>query len=83
MHLLEDIDISIEYTGTAFVNIMGKKAISDSDETYKQAKEFFESNYELTWLKPLGFNNTYTLTVTKETTEIIVVSFVYFVIFIN
>ncbi|WP_426350146.1 glycine betaine ABC transporter substrate-binding protein [Alloiococcus sp. CFN-8] len=61
-----ELDISIEYTGTAFVNIMGKEAISDSDETYRQAKEYFESNYELTWLKPLGFNNTYTLAVTKE-----------------
>lgn len=64
-----ELDIYIEYTGTAFVNIMGKEAISDSEETYRQAKEYYESNFGLTWLEPLGFNNTYTLAVSKELAE--------------
>ncbi len=48
---------------------MGKEAISDADETYRQSKEYYEDNFGLTWLEPLGFNNTYTLAVSKELAE--------------
>lgn len=61
-----DLDLYVEYTGTAYVSIMGKEAISDSDETFKQAKEYYENNFGLTWLEPLGFNNTYTLAISKD-----------------
>lgn len=60
------IDMYVEYTGTGLVDIMKQKSISDPDKTYDTVKEYFNKNYGLTWLKPLGFNNTYTLAVTKE-----------------
>lgn len=64
-----EVDIYVEYTGTALVNIMNKESTTDKDEAYNTVKEEFKSNYNLTWLKPLGFNNTYTLAVKKETAD--------------
>jgi osmoprotectant transport system permease protein len=61
------IDMYVEYTGTALVNILGKESTSDKDIAYNRVKEEFEKNYGLTWLEPLGFNNTYTLAVKQET----------------
>jgi osmoprotectant transport system permease protein len=61
-----DIDIYVEYTGVALVNIMKKEAISDPDEVYNIVKDAFKKDYNIEWLKPLGFNNTYALAVKQE-----------------
>lgn len=63
------VDVYVEYTGTGLVNIMKQPAISDSDKAYTAVKDYFDKNYALTWLKPMGFNNTYTLSVRKDTAE--------------
>ena len=65
----KDVDVYVEYTGTGLVNIMKQPAISDSDKAYTAVKDYFDKNYALTWLKPMGFNNTYTLSVRKDTAE--------------
>lgn len=64
-----ELDMYVEYTGTGLVNIMGQKTINDPDKAYKAVSEYFNKNYDITWLKPLGFNNTYTLAVRKDTAE--------------
>ncbi|TDT61333.1 glycine betaine ABC transporter substrate-binding protein [Fonticella tunisiensis] len=64
-----DVDLYVEYTGTGLVNIMQHDVVNDPDEAYNIVKEYFDKNYNLKWLKPLGFNNTYTLAVTKETAK--------------
>lgn len=61
-----DIDLYVEYTGTGLINILKKKTILDPDEAYKIVKESFKKKYKLVWLAPLGFNNTYTLTMEKN-----------------
>ena len=61
-----ELDLYVEYTGTGLVDIMKHEAISDSEEAYNIVKKYFRENYNLSWLKPLGFNNTYTLAVNKE-----------------
>jgi len=57
-----DLDLYAEYTGTGLVNILNRDVISDPDEAYGTVKTEFEDKYGLIWLEPLGFNNTYTLT---------------------
>lgn len=64
-----DIDMYIEYTGTGLVNIMQQEVIPDPEKAYNAVKEHFDNAYGLSWQKPLGFNNTYTLAVTKELAE--------------
>lgn len=64
-----ELDMYVEYTGTGLVNIMGQPSVNDPDEAYNVVNDYFNKNYGITWLKPLGFNNTYTLAVSKETAE--------------
>jgi len=64
-----DLELYAEYTGTGLVNILKREAISDPDEAYEAVQEAFEKEYGLVWLKPFGFNNTYTLTMRREQAE--------------
>lgn len=63
------IDAYVEYTGTGLVNIMKQQSMTDPDKVYNTVKDYFNKEYNITWLKPLGFNNTYTLSVRKDTAE--------------
>lgn len=64
-----ELDMYVEYTGTGLVNIMGQPPINDPDKAYDTVSDYFNKKYGVTWLKPLGFNNTYTLAVRKDTAE--------------
>lgn len=64
-----DIDTYIEYTGTGLVSILKKEVSNDPDEVYSIVRENFKKKYSLETLKPLGFNNTYTLAVRQDTAE--------------
>lgn len=60
-----DLDVYAEYTGTALVNVLHRPVIADSEESYKAVADAFRERYDLVWLKPFGFNNTYTLTMRR------------------
>lgn len=64
-----DIDIYPEYTGTGLTAQLEMDVISDPDEAYRVVSEEFDKQFGITWLKPLGFNNTYTLAVTQAVYE--------------
>ncbi|GCD10942.1 ABC transporter permease/substrate-binding protein [Clostridium tagluense] len=63
------IDVCPQYTGTALVDIMKKKPISDPDKTYEVVSDYSSKHYAITWLKPLGFNDTYALAVSQDTAQ--------------
>lgn len=60
------IDLYAEYTGTALTAILKQEPITDSQNVYYIVKDAFRERYELIWLDPLGFNNTYTLTMRRD-----------------
>lgn len=64
-----DLDLYPEYTGTGLVNILKRKVISDPDKVYGIVQQAFLEEHGLLWLKPFGFNNTYTLTMRKQHAE--------------
>ncbi|MPM85776.1 Glycine betaine/carnitine/choline-binding protein OpuCC [bioreactor metagenome] len=64
-----DIDIYPEYTGTGLTAQLKLDVLSDADETYRIVSKEFDEQFGITWLKPLGFNNTYALAVTNEVYE--------------
>jgi len=64
-----DLDLYPEYTGTGLVNILKRKVITDPDKAYDSVRQAFLEEYGLLWLKPFGFNNTYTLTMRQQHTE--------------
>ncbi|GAB6168288.1 glycine betaine ABC transporter substrate-binding protein [Clostridium carnis] len=64
------IDIYPEYTGTGYVNILNiTEKNTNADEIYNIVNKRFISDYKVSFLEPLGFNNTYAMAVKKETAE--------------
>lgn len=61
-----NIDIYVEYTGTGLVNILHDPVQTDPQKVYDAVKTQFEQKYHVTWLKPIGFNNTYAMAMTKK-----------------
>jgi len=57
------IDMYVEYTGTAFTAILKHPPISDPRTVYDQVKTDYASLFKLEWLQPLGFNNTFAILV--------------------
>jgi osmoprotectant transport system permease protein len=64
-----ELDVYVEYTGTGLVNILNQDSISDSDKVYDIVQKEFNDKYNLKWLNPLGFNNTYTLAIRNDTAQ--------------
>ena len=65
----DEIDVYPEFTGTAYSAILEQTEVLGQQETYDYVKEAFEEQFGITWLKDLGWNNTYILSVTAETAE--------------
>lgn len=70
--LLEgEIDIYPEYTGTALIAILGREERpSDPDEVYGLVSSVYAERFDLRWLGPFGFNNTYAIAVREEVAEL-------------
>jgi osmoprotectant transport system permease protein len=64
-----DLDLYPEYTGTGLMNILKHEVIPDPDGAYETVRQEFENRFGLIWLKPFGFNNTYTLTMRRNHAE--------------
>jgi osmoprotectant transport system permease protein len=64
-----DLDLYAEYTGTGLVNILGEEAVRDAEAVYKTVAKKFKEKYNIMWLEPFGFDNTYTLTMRRNHAE--------------
>ncbi|WP_010649102.1 ABC transporter permease/substrate-binding protein [Oceanobacillus massiliensis] len=64
------IDIFPEFTGTAIVTHLEQEAGSnDAREVYEQAKQGMKEEYDMDFLEPMEYNNTYAVATTKELAE--------------
>jgi glycine betaine/choline ABC-type transport system substrate-binding protein len=61
------LDLYPEYTGTALTAILKEQPSSDADAVFRQVKAAYHDRWRLEWLPPLGFANTFALTVRGET----------------
>lgn len=65
-----DLDMYLDYDGTAYsVHLKIKDPITDPDAVYPRVKQEFEDKFDLTWSKPLGFNNTYAIAMPRKLAE--------------
>ncbi len=64
-----DIDMYIEYSGTAYTDILKHPPISDMEQVYQTVKEEYKDQFDQEVLKQMKFNNTYVLAVTPDTAE--------------
>lgn len=62
-----DIDVYIDYSGTAYGDTLNYPPNSDMEEVYETVKSDFKEQFNIEVLKQMGFNNTYVLAVTEET----------------
>ncbi|MBW1765486.1 MAG: ABC transporter permease subunit [Deltaproteobacteria bacterium] len=61
-----EIDLYAEYTGTGLTVILKQPVISDPEEALRHVREVYRERFGARWLKPFGFNNTYTITVREK-----------------
>ncbi|MGL6197469.1 MAG: glycine betaine ABC transporter substrate-binding protein [Lachnospiraceae bacterium] len=64
-----EIDLYIEYSGTAYGDTLGNSPSSDVEQVYNTVKEEFKEQYDIEVLKQMGFNNTFALAVKQETAQ--------------
>ena len=75
----DEVDTYVEYTGTGLLAILnlslptgtptaGAAAtpVAGADVVYDIVKDEYANQFNVAWLDPLGFNNTYTLALTEE-----------------
>ncbi len=57
------IDVYPEYTGTGLLALLGRDPPSDGGRAFREVSEAFRERWDLVWLPPLGFENTYAMAV--------------------
>lgn len=63
----KDIDLYVEYTGTAYADVLKQEMDTTDPETiYNRAKKGYEEEYDWTLLDPFKFNNTFALAIRGE-----------------
>lgn len=58
-----DIDLAVEYTGTALISILHLPVPSDLEKVFPIVRNAYDKQFQLRWLLPLGFDNSYILAV--------------------
>ena len=64
-----EIDMFVEYTGTALMNLLAQPMATDKDEVWQTVHDLMEKDHGIATSNPLGFNNTYVMSVKPETAE--------------
>lgn len=59
------IDVYPEYTGTGLLAILGQEPMSDPQQVFAEVYRAFNELYDVRWLPPLGFENTYAIAVRR------------------
>jgi osmoprotectant transport system substrate-binding protein len=67
--LAGDLDVYVEYTGTALTAVLGEAPKGDSNTTFQRVKEQYGQRFGLEVTEPLGFENTFAMVVRSEDAE--------------
>lgn len=64
-----NIDGYVEYTGTALTAVLDRPPSRDPAAVYREVSAAYAERFALTWLPPLGFENTFAILVRKRDAE--------------
>lgn len=64
--LAGDLDLYVEYTGTALTAVLGEKPEGDSAAVYQRVKQEYKKRFGLEVTEPLGFENTFAMVIRGE-----------------
>lgn len=67
--LTDELDVYVEYTGTGLLNILKRQVIANPDRAYRAVASGYRQQFDLEWLPPIGFNNTYAIAVRAADAE--------------
>ncbi|ETZ20910.1 ABC transporter permease/substrate-binding protein [Pedobacter sp. V48] len=73
----DQIDFYPEYTGTGLLVLLQpdpelvKSITRDKDRTYEYVKRAFQKKYQIQWLTPIGFNNSYALMMRAKQSKVL------------
>jgi glycine betaine/choline ABC-type transport system substrate-binding protein len=60
------IDVYVEYTGTALTAILKQAPINDAARVYESVKRAYQDQFKVEWTEPLGFNNTFVMLIRDD-----------------
>ncbi len=61
-----DLDLYVEYTGTALTAVLGEKPSGDSAAVYQRVRQAYRERFGLEVTEPLGFENTFAMVIRGE-----------------
>jgi len=64
-----EIDLYVEYTGTALLNVLKRAPITNGPRAFRRVAGEYRERFELEWLPPIGFDNTYAIAVRADQAE--------------
>jgi osmoprotectant transport system substrate-binding protein len=64
--LAGELDLYVEYTGTALTTILDETPSGDSTAVYKRVKELYADRFHLAVSEPLGFENTFAMVIRSD-----------------
>lgn len=64
--LAGDLDVYVEYSGTALTAILKEPVIHDPGEAFRRVRELYHSRFDLQWSEPFGFNDTFAIAMLPE-----------------
>jgi len=67
--LAGDLDLYVEYTGTALTAVLGESPKGDARMTYERVKQQYAERFGLEVTEPLGFENTFAMVVRSDDAE--------------
>jgi osmoprotectant transport system substrate-binding protein len=59
------LDLYVEYSGTAFTAILKQPPLTDPDSVFRFVAAEYPSRFQLQWTAPFGFNNTFAILVRR------------------
>ncbi len=59
------IDLYVEYSGTAFTAILKQAPLTDPDSVWRSVAAEYARRFRLTWTAPFGFDNTFAILVRR------------------
>lgn len=67
--LAGELDVYVEYTGTGLVNVLRREPGGTGADVHRVVAREYRNRFDLEWLAPIGFNNTYAIAVRAEQAE--------------
>lgn len=64
--LAGELDLYVEYTGTALTAVLNESPQGNSDAVYRRVKQLYAERFQLEVTEPLGFENTFAMVIRAE-----------------